>query len=123
MAAARRRDLVRGGDDVDELREPEVARAARDLLVVGGDRDRDLVAVGRPLGDCDLCRDADDILREKADSKGESLGRSVQQNRQISSAKQADQFSDRRMRHSVQYIPYRSCYQRVHAAPLVEAIT
>ena len=64
MAAARRCDLVRGGGDVDELREPEVA--ARDLLVVGGDRD--LVAVGRPLGDCDLCRDADNILREKADS-------------------------------------------------------
>ena len=87
MAAARQRDLVRGGDDIDELCKPEAA--AHDLLVVGGDRDivvgrpvgepeataRDLVVgddcdlvVGRPLGDCDLCRDGDDILREKADS-------------------------------------------------------
>ena len=56
MEAARRRALVRGGDDVDELRE----LAARDLLVVGGG-DRDLL-VGRLLGDRDLCRDGDDIL-------------------------------------------------------------
>ena len=39
------RDLVRGGDDIDELREPDKA-VALDLLVVG-------------LGERDLCRDGD----------------------------------------------------------------
>ena len=45
MAAARRRDLVRKGDDVDELSEPEAS--ARDL-VVGGDHN---LVVGRPVGE------------------------------------------------------------------------